>query len=95
MAIIRDPKKGCTCDTQISEDRGQTKFKTRDATLASFLYCRRFEFLGIASAGEGDGIFVFADSEELRLALVDYVNDGVVPVRTFITTWKDLRSLTG
>ncbi len=75
-------------------DQTRSEFETGDLNLASFLYCRNFPFLEIKSRNDGRKICVFADTSELRYAVADYDNDGVVPARTFCTTLKDLRDMT-
>ncbi len=72
------------------------EFETPDLHLASFLFCRNFNFRCFRRLKDGTGrtAFVFEDSPELRHTIVDYANDGVVPVRTFVTTLHDLRALT-
>lgn len=71
------------------------EFKTPDLHLASFLFCRNFNFRSFRRLRDGTGrtVFVFDDSPELRHTVVDYANDGVVPVRTFCNTLHDLRLL--
>lgn len=71
----------------------RSEFETGDLKLASFLYCRHFPFLDIKPGGDGGKICVFADTSELRYALVDYANDGIVPVRTFCMTLTDLQAM--
>jgi len=69
-------------------------FETPDLNLASFLYCRSFPVLDLRRLGDKKTAFIFGDSPALRVALLDYANDGVVPVRTFSTTLRDLKAIT-
>lgn len=67
-------------------------FETTDLMLASFLRCREFQIENIKRNGARTS-FVFADSDELRRALLDYANDGEVSVRTFCGTMRDLKAI--
>ncbi len=69
-------------------------FETSDLHLASFLHCRNFPLQGIKSTSDGRKICVFFDSSELRYAVLDYATDGVVPVRTFCMTLRELTDMT-
>ncbi len=69
------------------------QFETPDLNLASFLFCREFNFVGFKRLGDGRTVFVFTESPKLRHAIVDYANDGSVPVRTFCNTLRDLRGI--
>ncbi len=70
------------------------EFETADLNLASFLRCRTFTIVRLKRQNETKTIFVFEDSPELRRAIVDYANDGEVPVRTFCNTLRDLKGIT-
>jgi hypothetical protein len=74
-------------------EQSQQAFETSDLNLASFLRCRS---LRVQSMKQRDGktVFVFADSEELRRTIVDFVNDGSIPVRSFCNTLRDFKALT-
>ena len=69
------------------------EFETSDPLLASFLRCRNFDLLNLRRTKDGNMFFTFLDSPELRLGIVDFVNDGVVPVRSFYSTLRDLESI--
>jgi hypothetical protein len=69
------------------------KFETTDLTLASFLRCREFRIESIRRLN-GKTIFLFEDSPQLRGAMLDYANDGVVAVRSFSATMRDLKAIT-
>mgnify|MGYP007039465357 CR=1 FL=1 len=68
-------------------------YETTDLTLASYLRCREFNIESIKRQG-GRTTFVFADSPQLRQALLDYANDGQVSVRSFCSTMRDLKAIT-
>ncbi len=68
-------------------------YDTPDLHLASFLRCRGFTIADLRRESNRT-FFVFQDSPELRRAIVDYANDGVVGVRLFCNTLRDLKSLT-
>ncbi len=70
------------------------EFETTDLNLASFLRCRTFTIVRLKRQNETRTIFVFEDSPELRRAIVDYANDGEVPVRTYCNTLRDLKGIT-
>lgn len=68
-------------------------YETSDLNLASFLRCRNFSILDIRRQN-GKTTFAFADSSELRLAILDYANDGLVGVRSFYNTVRDMKGIT-
>ena len=68
-------------------------FETSDLMLASFLRCRNFTIQDIKRQNGKTG-FVFADSPQLRQAVIDYANDSPVAVRTFCGTMRDLKAIT-
>lgn len=70
------------------------KFETPDLNLASFLLCLKFSIVRLKRQNDARTVFVFEDSPELRRAIVDYANDGEVPVRTFCNTLRDLKAIT-
>lgn len=70
-----------------------TWFETSDLNLASFLRCRAFNIHDIRQS-DGRTTFVFDDSPALRKAMLDFANDGAVPVRSFCSTLRDLKALT-
>ncbi len=75
-------------------ENSQDAYETPDLNLASFLYCRKFILAGLKRLDARRSVFVFADSPELRQSIVEYVNDGVVPVRTFCSAVRDLKGVT-
>jgi len=82
-----------------SQDPGNTaeislpEFETSDPLLASFLRCRNFDLLNLRRSNDGKIFFVFLDSPELRYGIVDFANDGVVPVRSFYSTLRDFKAI--
>ena len=68
-------------------------FETSDLMLASFLRCRNFTIQDIKRRN-GKTSFEFADSPQLRQAVIDYANDSPVAVRTFCGTMRDLKAIT-
>jgi hypothetical protein len=70
-----------------------TAFRTADLILASFLRCRGFDITEL-SRQDGKTSFLFADSSQLRTALLEYANNGSVAVRTFCGTMRDLKAIT-
>ncbi len=82
-----------------SEDLAETaevssrKFETADIVLASFLRCRNFDLLNLKRSSNGAILFVFLDSPELRHGIVDFANDGIVPVRCFYSTLRDFEAI--
>jgi hypothetical protein len=68
-------------------------FETSDLNLTSFLRCRTFVIEDIKRQN-GKTTFVFIDSTELHRAILDFANDGPVPVRAFCNTVRDLKGIT-
>lgn len=68
-------------------------YETTDLSLASFLRCREFPIENIKRQN-GRTTFVFADTPQLRQAVLDYANDGEVSVRSFCSTMRDLKAIT-
>lgn len=68
-------------------------FETSDLNLASFLRCRDFTIQDIRREN-GRAVFVFADSPELHCAVLEFANDGLIPVRSFSNTLRDLKAIT-
>jgi uncharacterized protein DUF5659 len=73
-------------------DRPTQAYETSDLNLASYLRCRGFTIQDIVRQN-GRAIFVFADSPEVRRAILEYANDGVVGVRSFCNTLRDLKGI--
>lgn len=76
-----------------SSNRSPEVFRTADLILASFLRCRGFQIAEL-NRQEGKTSFVFAESVELRAALLEYANNGTVAVRSFCGTMRDLKAIT-
>jgi len=68
-------------------------FETSDLNVAAFLRCRGFSIEDLR-CDNPRVVFTFADSQRLREAILDYANDGPVPVRSFCNTLRDLKGLT-
>ena len=68
-------------------------FETSDLNLASFLRCRDFSIEDIKRQN-GKTKFLFIDSAELHRAILDFANDGPVPVRAFCNPVRDLKAIT-
>ncbi len=92
--MLRVERKDIAESEMKRSEQPEQAYETTDLNLAIFLYCRNFAFAGFKRLPGGRTIFVFAESPELRHAIVDYANDGDVPVRTFYTTMRDLKAIT-
>ena len=68
-------------------------YQTTDLTLSSFLRCRGFQIENIKQ-NNGRTLFIFKESLELRLAILDFANDAAVAVRSFCSTMRDLKAIT-
>ena len=68
------------------------RFETTDLNLASYLRCRSFTIEEI-SRQNGKALFCFDGSPEIRSAILEYANDGMVQVRSFCNTLRDLKAL--
>jgi Domain of unknown function (DUF5659) len=79
--------------TMKSSTPSDSAFRTADLTLASFLKCRGFDIAALTRQ-DGKTSFVFEDSTQLRSAMLEYANNGSVPVRTFCGTMRDLKAIT-
>lgn len=76
-----------------SAPAARSAYETTDLSLASFLRCREFLIESIRRQN-GRTTFVFADTPQLRQAVLDYANDGQVSVRSFCSTMRDLKAIT-
>ena len=74
-------------------ENSRPAFETTDLNLASFLRSRGFAIEDIKRQNS-KAIFVFDDSPGLRQAIIDFANDGTVPVRSFCNTVRDLKAIT-
>jgi hypothetical protein len=79
-------------ETMNLSNRPAQAYETSDLNLASYLRCRGFTIQDIVRQN-GRAIFVFADSPEVRHAILEYANDGVVGVRSFCNTLRDLKGI--
>jgi len=72
------------------------RYATTDLSLSAFLQVLGHEIVDVLSEG-GRGIFVFADSPELRRDILRWANDGPVSIRAraFVTGIRDLKGLVG
>jgi hypothetical protein len=69
------------------------RFETTDLNLASYLRCRSFNIEEIVRHN-GKASFCFSDSTEIRTAILEYANDGLIQARSFCNTLRDLKALT-
>ena len=76
-----------------STETNARTYDTSDLTLASFLRCRNFPINNIRRQN-GKTVFVFEDTSQLRSAVLEYANDGIVSVRSFCSTMRDLKAIT-
>jgi hypothetical protein len=67
-------------------------FETADLNLACYLRCRGLEITDVRLADTRIA-FSFLDSAELRQFVLEYANDGLVAVRSFCSTLRDLKAL--
>lgn len=67
-------------------------YETSDLNVAGFLRCRDFPILDIRREN-GKAVFVFEDTEGLRSAILEYANNGPIPVRSFCNTVRDLKAI--
>jgi hypothetical protein len=76
----------------MEEQGSQPRFETSDLNLASYLRCRAFTITDLRR-DNGKAVFSFADSSALRNAVLEFANDGPVPVRSFCNTLRDLKAI--
>jgi hypothetical protein len=74
------------------DDGFRPRFETSDLHLTSFLCSRCFHIEEIRRQNSR-AIFVFVESSELQRAVVEYANDGLVGVRSFCNTLRDLKAI--
>jgi hypothetical protein len=69
-------------------------YKTADLSLSAFLQTRGHSIVDFRT-GSGRGVFVFADSDELRRDVLRWGNNEIVPiaVRGFVNSLRDLKGL--
>ncbi len=75
-----------------SPESASRTYDTSDLSLASFLRCRSFHIISIRRQN-GKTFFAFEDTPLLRQAVLEYANDGSVPVRAFCGTMRDLKAI--
>lgn len=92
--MTHSQRKDATGRAKTISETAPQEFETADLNLASFLRCRKFNLVGLRRQNSGRTTFVFADSAELQRAIVEFANDGDVPVRTFCSTLRDLKGIT-
>ena len=73
-------------------DQTGPRYETSDLNLASYLRCRTFNIENITRQN-GKAVFCFKDSAGIRAAILEYANDGMIQVRSFCNTLRDLKSL--
>ena len=73
-------------------DPTHRRYETTDLNLASYLRSRSFTIENITRQN-GKAVFSFSDSAEIRSAILDYANDGLIQVRSFCNTLRDLKAL--
>ncbi len=71
-------------------------FRTTDLTLSAFLRTRGHPLLRIEKEGDR-GVFVFADTPEVREDVLRWANNAPVlfEARVFINTLRDLKGMVG
>lgn len=68
------------------------EYSTCDLPEAVYLSVKGIPLIDLRNDINGNRvIFVFHDSEEIKKYKIDYLNDGSVPVRSFYSTFKDLK----
>lgn len=92
-AATTHESRGGMKQTMNTSHTSRRSYETTDLTLASFLRSRSFHIEDIKRCN-GRATFVFADTPELRSAVLDFANDGPVSVRTFCNTLRDLKAIT-
>ncbi|HEU4387575.1 MAG TPA: DUF5659 domain-containing protein [Blastocatellia bacterium] len=68
------------------------RYETSDLNLATYLRCRSFTIEDITRQ-HGKAVFTFRDSPAIRSAILEYANDGLIQVRSFCNTLRDLKAL--
>ena len=71
-------------------------YATTDLSLSAFLQTLDHQLIGVRNEG-GRGIFVFAETEELRQDILRWGNNQAVSirVRAFVNGMRDLKGLVG
>lgn len=63
-----------------------------DIPLAVFLCVKGIPLLNIQNERNRNRVnFVFPDTEEVNKLRMEYLNDGLIPARSFYSTFKDLK----
>lgn len=68
-------------------------FSTSDLQIAAFLKTNRMSLLEVQRDQSGRCQFVFRDDAEREKLLMDYANDGMIPVRSLLSAIRDLKGL--
>ncbi len=69
-----------------------TEFVTGDILMSSFLVVRGFYLKRLKPETAGRFSFVFENSPELARAAIEFLQDGLVPVRSLARTLSQLRN---
>ncbi len=71
-------------------------YSTTDLSLSAFLQIRGREIIDVRNEG-GRGVFVFADSPELRADILKWGNNEAVSIRirAFVNGLRDLKGIVG
>ena len=72
------------------------RYATTDLSLSAFLQVLAHEIVDVRSEG-GRGVFVFADSPELRADILKWTNNEAVSIRVrgFVNGLRDLKGIVG
>ncbi len=72
------------------------QYATTDLSLSAFLQTRGHKIVKVTNR-DGRGVFVFADSRELREDILRWGNNEAVSikVRSFVNALRDLKGLVG
>ncbi len=74
----------------------ECQYATTDLSLSAFLQARGHKIVKVVNR-DGRGVFVFADSQELREDILRWGNNEAVSirVRSFVNGLRDLKGLVG
>ena len=62
-----------------------------DLNQAAYLMARGYRFLGVRESGR-TGRFLFRFEDAARVAVGDFVNDGLIPARSFAAAISNLKT---
>jgi len=68
------------------------EFQTGDLLMAAFLQTRGHELVGLRPGGNGKFDFVFADSAAVQRDAKEFLEDGLIPVRSLARRIAKLKS---